>query len=174
MLTAIASGLESGNARVRHAHTRRVRAIAAALLLLPGATGCYTYVPVWNGVPAPGRDVEVGLADQGRVALAPQVGPGANKLRGRVLQRSDSVFLLAVSAVRYIDTPAIAKWSGERIAVSKDFVGGMSERRLSRSRTWIAAGLAAIAVAGITQIAIVGGGTDPGTPRPGEGPGPVQ
>lgn len=161
--------------RARFTRVRRARAAFAGLLLLPGATGCYTYVPVWTGSPADGAQLEVGLADRGRVALAPQLGAGANRLRGRLVQHSDSQLVLAVSSVKYIDAPARAKWTGEEITITRDYTSGIAERRLSRTRSWIAAGLAVAALAAISTIAITGFGTDGGNNRPTDGGGgPTQ
>jgi hypothetical protein len=146
----------------RSARTRQVRALAAALLLLPSATGCYTYAPVWNGVVEPGREVRVGLSDEGRVLLAPSLGAGANRIDGRVLEKSDSALSLAIAGVEYVNARGIfAKWSGEPVVIPRQVFAGVAERKLSRGRTWTLVALAAIAVGVASSRAITGGGNDP-------------
>jgi hypothetical protein len=163
------------DAHVRQpSQAHRVRAIVAGVLLLPGATGCYTNVPVWEGTPVARSEVTVGLTDRGRITLAPQIGPGARHVTGRLLSVTDSAYVIRVSTVDYINSSTSGTWSGEEVAVPRDLVSGVTERRLSRSRSWLTAGLVVAALALTTTIAINGFGTDPGSTRPGDGGGQQQ
>lgn len=158
---------------VRHAPARRARAILAALLLLPQATGCYTYAPLWNGSPAAGSEISLGLSDRGRVALAGPLGPGAQRVTGRLVGATDSAYVIRVSEVAYVGGVPSAKWNGEEVSVSKDFVAGMAERRLSKSRSWIATGIVVAALGLATTIVIKGvAGPAPDTKPVGGGPSP--
>ena len=148
---------------------RQLRALIAALLLLPGATGCYAYTPLWSGTPAPGAEVALTLTDRGRVALAGPLGPGARRIVGTVASASDSAYILRVREVSYIDAPAPARWTGEQLVVARDYVGGTEERRLSKSRTWIAVGVFAGGLALASTIAIKGFGSGSGDTKVGGG-----
>lgn len=143
----------------RRARARQARAVLAGLLLLPGATGCYTYVPLWNGSPQPGTEISLGLSDRGRIALAGPLGPGARQVTGRLVGSTDSAFVIGVNEVAYVGTGAAAKWNGEQISVPRDYVSGLAERRLSKSRSWIAVGIAVGVAALATTIAVNGFGT---------------
>lgn len=142
------------------ARARQVRAVVAGLLLLPGATGCYTYVPLWNGAPQPGTEISLGLSDRGRTALAGPLGPGARAVAGRLVGSTDSAFVIGVKEVTYIGNGTAAKWNGEQITVPRDYVNGLAERRLSKSRSWIAVGIAVGVAALATTIALNGFGTN--------------
>jgi hypothetical protein len=87
-----------------------------------------------------------------------------------VVESTDSVLVLSVTSAEYFNQPLPARWAGERVEVSRDFVSDIRERRLSRSRTWIIAGIvAALAVA--ASVIVIGGafGGEPGDPNPGGG-----
>ena len=149
----------------RTARARKARAVVAAALLFPWAVGCYRSVPVWNGAPQPGQTVTVGLTDRGRVALAPVVGPGVRTITGRLTQASDSAMTLAVTGVEYISSGVPTKWNGELVTVPRDVLSGVTERQYSRTRTWLAFGIAAVAAAAIATIAIEGFGNGSDQPK---------
>ena len=148
--------------RARH---KRLRAVVAGLLFLPWATGCYTYVPLWQGTPQTGTLIAVGLSDRGRAELANRIGPGARQLTGRVAGLSDSSLTLAVSSVTYIGPGTPMIWNGEMVVIPRDVVSGIQERRLSKTRSWLAAGAAVAAIALISTLAITGFGSDPPSDR---------
>lgn len=144
------------------------------LLLLPSVVGCYQYVPITASAPVAGTEVSLGVNDQGRVALAGQIGPGARRLRGRLTQATDSLFVISLTSVEYVGAPVPARWAGEAISLSRDYVSDIGERRLSRSRSWLTAGVVAALAAAVSTIAIVGFGSDGGSDRPGGGGGGDQ
>jgi hypothetical protein len=150
---------------------RRVRGAVAILLLLPSVTGCYRYVPVSEPATVAGTEVSLGITDRGRVALAGQVGPGARRLRGRLTQATDSLIVISLTSVEYLGAGSAARWAGEAVTVSRDFVSDIAQRRLSRSRSWLTAGVFVLLAAGVSTIAIVGFGNDGGSDRPPGGGG---
>jgi len=151
---------------------RSVRSGVAVALLVPHLAGCFHYVPA-GAAPLPGgTEVSVGITDRGRVALTEDVGPGVRRIGGRLLESTDTSIALAVTSVQYLDLDITARWAGERVELSRDHVGEIRERRLSRSRTWAAVGLAAAGLVASTLIAISGFGTDTGSNvPPGDGQG---
>jgi hypothetical protein len=157
----------------RRVRARQVRATLAAALLLPSATGCYVSRPIWNGQPVPGTEISLGLTDRGRVALSDRLGPGALTVSGRLASATDSLYVVDVTRVAYIDGGRVAKWNGESVNIAKNDVSGIAERRLSKSRSWVAAGIAAGLLALATGIVINGtAGPDPQTKPTDGGPQP--
>jgi hypothetical protein len=157
------------------ATARRGRAGAAlALLLVPQLAGCFQYV----GVPATGRpagaDVAVSITDRGREVMTPLVGANVRRINGRVVSSTDTSLVLAVTSVDHLRGEP-DRWGGENVAVPRDFISTVGERRLSRGRTAIVMGVAAAAVAMASRIAIEGFGTGNGGGErpPPEGP-PAQ
>jgi len=117
---------------------------AALLLVLLG--GCYGYYPSTSPTPA-GHDVEITLTDSGAVALARQVGPSAEAIRGRLSTDSGSNLVLAVTGVRQRDGNDV-DWKGERVAIPRPLAAKVTERRFSRARTVLfTAGIAISAIA---------------------------
>lgn len=149
---------------------RSVRAGAAILLLAPHLVGCYHHVPVANSATPIGTTISVGVTDRGRAGLSDLLGSGVQRISGRVVESTDSVLVLSVTSAEYFNQPLPARWAGERVELSRDFVSDIRERRLSRSRTWIIAGIvAALAVA--ASVIVIGGafGGEPGDHNPGGG-----
>lgn len=146
----------------------------AAACLLPWMTACYTYVPVRDSSPTPGSEVALGVSDRGRVALGPLVGPGAQRLTGRVVAVTDSTYELAVTSIVYVNSPEAARWNGEGVRVPRDVVAGLQERRLSRSRTWMTIGIAAAAAVALSMVGIYGLGGDDSPDRLPPGGGEPQ
>lgn len=140
-------------------NTRRIKALAAAALLLPSATGCYEAHAVSTSVLPAGTQVSLAITDRGRVALGPQMGEGVLRLNGRVADASDSAYVVRVSSVDYVAAPT-GHWAGEEVKVPRDYIASVAERRLSRKRSWLMAG---IVVGGIVALAaaikIIGGGS---------------
>jgi hypothetical protein len=119
-------------------------------LLLVGATplaGCYTTRSV-NSAPVPGTTVLLDLTDRGRTELGDRIGPSAARVDGVVQTQSDTMYVLHVSSVTYLNGQS-NKWSGEPLTVPASLVSRARLREFSRSRTTavglgIAAALAAV------------------------------
>lgn len=147
-------------------HRGVVGSIAAASLL-PNLLGCYSYVPVRVDAASPqGREIAVRVSDRGRVLLERQVGSGVQRLEGRLVASTDSTLSLALTAVQYVDHPAPVRWTGETVTIDRNTVIDVAERRLSRSRSWLAGGIAALVAAALTTLAIEGFGGSGGDNRP--------
>lgn len=146
--------------------------VPLGLLILPLLAGCYESIPL-SGVrpePAPGTRLVVELTDEGRVALAPQVGPEVARIEGALVERSDSGYVLGVSAVIGL-WGSQSRWTGERVAFRMSQVRRLSERRLSPWRTAVAAGGATAGfVAFVLTRGLIGGGSTSENQRP-EGQG---
>lgn len=105
--------------------------------------------------------------------MGDSIGTAARSIEGTLRVDPDSAYALQVESVRYLNGQT-NRWTGESVSVSKDYVGTVKERHLSRGRTFLAA--AAIVGGAIVLIAtrgIIGGGNTGRDPGPG-GEGPVN
>jgi hypothetical protein len=158
---ASTAGADAPRSRRREQRVRRMQALVAGMLLVPGATGCYESHAVRGATPLAGTEISLAITDRGRVGLGPQLGEGVLRLNGRLAQASDSVYLVRVASVEYAGAPT-AHWTGEEVKVPRDYVASVAERRLSRKRSWLAAALAVGVIVAISAaISIFGGGTSP-------------
>ena len=118
------------------------------IIVLPGLaalTGCYAYVPFAETTPPVGQVLKLSISDRGRVELGERVGPGVAQLEGRVVSVDGDQLTLNVYRVEFISGES-SQWSGESMRLNRDFVQRFSARRLSKSRTWLVAGVAVVAV----------------------------
>lgn len=143
------------------------RAVALVLLATQLA-GCYTYVPATSTQMAPGARVSVAVTDRGRSELGERVGPGVRRLSGTVVISTDTSLVLSVSTVDFIDVPVPVRWNGDRIVVGRSLLSEVRERRLSRSRSWVMAGVLALVGVGLSTLALTGFGSDSDSDRSGE------
>jgi hypothetical protein len=107
-----------------------------------------------------GARVSMDLTDRGRMELTDRVGPGVRRLGGTIVATTDTSLLLSVSTVDFIDVPVPVHWNGERVLVARGLLSEVRERRLSRSRSWLAAGLLVLATVGVSTLALTGFGPD--------------
>ena len=120
-----------------------------AVPLIALLCGCYGYYPTTTPTPV-GHDVELTLSDSGAVALARQVGPSAEAIRGRFANDSANAVVLAVTGVRQRDGNDV-DWKGERVAIPRPLVTKLSERRFSRARTALLGTVVAVSAIALRQ-----------------------
>lgn len=142
------SGRHTGSQRLR---ARQLCAALTGAFMLPLATGCYTYRHAPDGTLPVGAHVALGITDRGRVTVGEQVGPGALRILGDLVGKTDSTYTLSVTRIEYLNGRT-TKWSGEQVTISRDDVGTAGEQHYSRGRTWlaisgVAAGVALVATA---------------------------
>ena len=141
-----------------------LRLLASHFLLL---TACYTYRPVTAPAPQLGSRVDLQLTDEGSRALAAQVGPETEHLRGLVLAADTVRVELAVQGVE--NTRGVpTDWNGEQVEVPRRYVQRIQERQLSVGGTGILGG--AVAASLIAAYELFGGGSNAQGPL-GGGPG---
>jgi len=149
-------------------HARRL--LLAGVLVASG--GCYVNGPL-AAAPEPGTNVLLQLNDRGRVALADSVGESASQIEGALVSRRDSVFVVRVRAVEYINGHR-QRWTGEPLTIREEHLRDVHARRMSRGRTAVVAGVVSSSVIAFILsrdlFGIGGGGREPG----GGGPGPDQ
>ena len=138
----------------------------ASTLLLPAlllpTIACYQSVPVAGLTPAPRTRVELRLSDRGVVDLAPQLGTSIDKVEGTVAESNDSTIRVALTSAtdrRGITTT----WTGEVVEFRRDHIARLSERRLSRKRSWLVA-VSIVALAAVAAgVSGAFGGEDRGS-----------
>ncbi len=156
--------------------TRRGRSALCLGVLLAAVPlgGCYTYTVYAHDRPLAGSIIEVTLNDRGRVAMEPHMGPEVLSAEGRVLQASDSTFVLAVTRVVHLDR-AVQRWGAEQVAFRLEHARQLRERRFSSGRTVLLAGSFTASVVAFVATGVVlnvfgregsgpsgpGGGVDP-------------
>jgi hypothetical protein len=149
-----------------------VRRVPLRPLLFALLTGCYTNVPLVGSrpEPVPGTRLVLELTDQGRVGMEGQLGPEVARVEGALVSRSDTSYVLGVSAVIGL-WGALSKWQGERVTLRADYIRRMSERRFSMGRTVAAVGVSAAGfLVFVVTRSLLGGGNE-GGPGP-DGPPP--
>jgi hypothetical protein len=111
-------------------------------------SGCYTLQPAMGVAPEPGSEVAFDVNDQGRVALGGQIGPEVSQIEGRLLEKANGEYLVAVSTVRLF-RGGEQVWRGERVRISEGHINTTYRRSFSRGRTITAS---AIAIGGFAAI----------------------
>ncbi|HEY4953588.1 MAG TPA: hypothetical protein VII02_01755 [Gemmatimonadaceae bacterium] len=153
----------------------RARKAAGACLLafLSGiGSGCYMNVPVAT-TPVAGNTLVLDLNDNGRVALGPRIGAAASTVEGVLESRTDTSYELSVTAVSYMNGQT-NRWTNEPLSVLNSFVSQTQQRKFSRSRTALAAGLAVGGVLAFALTRSLLGSGSPGTTPGGDGGGTGQ
>lgn len=107
------------------------------LAFMLSQSACYTFAAASTGAKVPGTRLAFGLTDRARADLAEQVGPGAARIEGTLLQDGGAGYVVSIAKVRTIDGKT-SRWGGERITIGHDQVANVFERKFSRSRTAMA------------------------------------
>lgn len=138
-----------------------MRFLAFASLLL---CGCYVSVPVNTPSPALGTKVEVQLTDDGSQSLARYLGRNVTGVDGRLVSANDSSLSLSVSQVSLSDGDD-QFWKGEQVALPRNAIATIRQKKLSVWRSGLLAGalLAAVATAGSISSSSAGGPRGGGT-----------
>jgi hypothetical protein len=114
----------------------------AALLLL---TACYRYVPSTRDALAPGAEVRVSLTPAGTSQLVPVLGNQTTAVEGRVLNATDTSYVLALSGTlkslggNGSSSVSRTVWAGDSVAIPGAAVGGVERRLLDSKRTTLLA-----------------------------------
>jgi hypothetical protein len=103
------------------------------------ASACYTQRPLDTAVPAPATRIVADLTDSGTAALGDLIGPGALEMEAVVAQTSVDAWSLQLLRVEHRDGRSIA-WNRELVQVPRSALDHVMERRLDRTKSWIAAG----------------------------------
>lgn len=148
---------------------KRDRSRAWVGLLLLGAVtlaGCYTLRPMTGPAPEPGNRVAFSINDAGRAVLGGLIGPGIERIEGRLLDNGDTGYLLAVTNVDLV-RGGQQVWRGEQVRVPREYVVAVWERKLSMGKSiGLGVGVVGGFVAFLATRSLIGGGENP--PAPGD------
>lgn len=145
----------------------RIRSVAA-LLLITSTAGCFTQHPL-PGVPAPMMRVVATVTDSGTISMGNAIGPGAVEVEGIVARADETAWSLHLIRVDHRDGRSLP-WNRELVTFPRHTLGHATERRLDRTRSWLAAGAITVAAVLAGRFMGVMGGDDssPGEPVPPE------
>ena len=146
---------------------RAIALVCSASLFVQ--TACYQSVPVMGASPQPKGLVTIIINERGRLLLGTKLGTLLDHLDGRIVQAdSSSVEMVVDAAVDARDTRV--NWGGEHFVIPRDAIGTMTEKKISRKRTFLLIGgiIAAIVVSavGLVKNVFSSGGPDAGTGPP--------
>jgi hypothetical protein len=131
---------------------------------------CYSYARVDSPAATPsGRYVELQITDRGRVGLGERFGEGVRQISGTVVAQQANNLMLSVDRINNIDG-AMDRWAGDTTQIDRDFIGSMTERRFSASRT----ALLVISAGGAIYVTMATGLLGSGRDRAEEPTGPIN
>ena len=174
---------------VRHSRWRvtwrRRATVSAGALALALQWGCYTYLPVQSAPPPATERGAVVLSDRGRALLGERLGAQVERVEGTFVSHDSSGVVLLVSGTRDLRGGS-SLWSGERVEIPAEAILGYRTRQLSKSRSFLLAGVVTATVAVLTfglSLDLFAGDRqdretvdppDPGTPISFKGRGAVS
>jgi hypothetical protein len=142
---------------------------AAALLPLIMLAACYSYHPLETPTPSSGTRVEADLTGGGSLAMASQIGPGAQSVRGKVLQTEADALVLALTSVLGRNEQE-TYWKGEHVRIPLITVARVQQRRFALGKTLLFGG--ALVGGLFAAVKAFDGGNDGGMSGGGSGGGP--
>ncbi|MEP6691575.1 MAG: hypothetical protein ABJD07_10480 [Gemmatimonadaceae bacterium] len=124
--------------------------------------GCYTYTPIAGLHPDSGAELDLQLNDAGRVGVGSRLGPEIDHIAGNLVSMGDGAYVLRVQRIVQLGGSEQA-WAGETLTVKQDFLKNVQERKFSKNRSVLAAGIFALAIgAFIAGRSLLGLGADDG------------
>ena len=148
-------------------------ALVSVTAVLPALQACYTYAPLATPAPATGESYVFDVSDRGRVDLAERFGAGLTEIEGRLAGIENAQYLINVFRVSHLNGQT-AQWSGETSRISRDNIGTVRARRLSRGRTAFAIVGGTVAVAAIVASAVLLGNWTGDSDNPGDDEPPIS
>ncbi|HEX5725840.1 MAG TPA: hypothetical protein VFX98_10275 [Longimicrobiaceae bacterium] len=100
--------------------------------------GCYSVHPVADTALTPGTRLVATLTPQGSEQLASQVGPRVVALEGTLVGTQGQEWEVYVNTLVKRDSTE-EHWNGERVVIPRLAIASLSERRLDRTRSYLAA-----------------------------------
>lgn len=148
------------------AHFRRTARFGGVVTALVMAfTSCYTTIPV-SVAPSRGAELVLDMTSQATERMGGFLGRGTVSVRGRLVDWEPDSVVVAMLATQ-IARGDEQLWKGERVAIPREAVARITERRVNRGRTSLAILGAVTLIA--TAVGIISGGiggTLGGRPKP--------
>jgi hypothetical protein len=141
----------------------KFRLVIAGVLLVPFIAACYTQVPLETASPPPDTRVIARVTDSGAVAIGSRVGPGAAEVEGVVASSSPEEWTLNLLRVDYRGGVSTV-WNREPVTFPRYALSNLTEKRVSKSRSWMAAGLFVVGAYAATRLFGYGGSDEEDPP----------
>lgn len=109
-------------------------------LLAPVVGACYTRTPVTTTAPEPTTRIVARLTDSGVVEMGRAIGAGAYEIEGVVAEASPAIWKLHLTRVEQ-RTGSSINWNRELVSFPRFALTDITEKRLDRPRSWMAAGI---------------------------------
>jgi len=119
-----------------HSQVRRITAV----VLLGTVGGCFVQQPIGLVVPAPQTRIVAQLTDLGSAQMANAVGPGAYEVEGDVYVATADTLKLLMRRVEQRGGISTT-WKQELVSFPRASLTGLTEKRLSKGRSWFTAGV---------------------------------
>lgn len=116
------------------------RVLARAAFFVLALTACYTQQPLETAVPAPATRIIARVTDSGAVALGGAVGPGALEVEGVVATADEVAWNLNLTRVDYRGGTSVI-WNRELVTFPRNMLSNVTEKKVSKPRSWMVAGL---------------------------------
>jgi hypothetical protein len=142
------------------------RAVVASILAVAALCGCYEFVPTdTSAPPALGERYSFEISDQGRVMLSERMGSGLASVEGTLTEESPEQYVVSVRRVNRINGE-YSLWTGDIVRIQREAVSDVLERKLSRPKTFFAAGSAALGFGVMAASSGIFGSSDVSTVPP--------
>ena len=115
------------------------RVLPTALLL----SACYTQRPLERIVPVPATRIIAKVTDSGTVVMGGRIGPGAEEVEGVVATADENVWELRLLRVDQRGGASVL-WNSELVSFPRYALTSPNEKRLDKTKSWMAAGLIAV------------------------------
>lgn len=115
--------------------------LTASLFLFLSA--CYTQRPLQTALPVQASTIIARVTDSGTVAMANAIGPGADVVEGVVSSADATTWNLSVMRVDYRGGSSV-NWNHEVVSFPRYALTGVSEKKLDRTKSWLAGGIIAV------------------------------
>lgn len=149
---------------------RRLRRPTALLAVSVLLAGCYAHVPVSLERVKPPARVRAQISPEAGERIAPVLGEARTTLMGRLVEITPQGIYLDVTS-GYVEAGMRSERLTQRLLLEREEVLGLQRRELDRTRTMLAVGAGAAAVAAMVYVALSG---ETGGTTGGPGPGPVE
>jgi len=119
-----------------------MRSTVAYLPLLASLclAACFTQAPLAGPVPAPETRIVAMVTDSGVLAMSNAIGASATEVEGIVAGADATSWDLRLLRVDYRNGQSVT-WNRELVRFPRSALSQATERRFSRGRSWIVAGL---------------------------------
>lgn len=127
---------------------------------------CYTQSPLATPTPQPEQRIVAQVTDTGVLAMSNALGPGAREVEGIVAGADATSWDLRLLRVEYRGGSSVL-WNRELVRFPRSALSQATERRFSKGRSWLVAGLlTSTAFLAARFLGVIGGGDDDGKPPP--------